>query len=613
MICQVCNAHNPDDDEFCSRCGHKLLVVSGALSAEVEPEEVDDEEAFSLDEHLLERISVLEEAVKRTAETVRGLLTAVRKQEQTSLVNQTGLAALRELLERKGLLDVDEWADLWESKMDFQLLALEKRERFAQVRERIGSLYRGDRRGDFLERLEEAEHAFAGFDVERAMAALEEAHELDRSNYELAFFLAETWFNEGEGETALGYFHRVLEARPEHFEALVYGGVLMHEIGRSDAAEELLRRAVELYPDHFLPAFSLGAVYAATGDLVRAATFLERAVDFEPVPQAQFLLGNCLYEMGKLTPAIAHLRDAVHADPGFEEAWYVLGLAYLDRSWNRKALDAFRRAQRLNPRKLRYQDLVRYLSSDDAAPLPPVEGEAGEWYARAEEHRRADEPRKAANCYRRALALDADNPTLLLSAALVYLQLDRVADIESLARRVLDLAPGEMLEATAYAALAEALRSQGRLREGNRLGKKLLAGGKSAYTRTIAHYEMACNLAEMEEDLDGALDHARRALELAPEELKSFPVAALGWVHYKRQEYAKAVDHLARASELVPSATNLTHLGMALLASGEEERARSVLAEARSLEEGGGGLEERMLQCLKDSARVMERARRKKK
>jgi len=612
MICQVCGAHNPDDDEFCSRCGHKLLVISGPLSPEAEPEEEDDEEAFSLDEHLLERISALEEAVKRTAETVRGLLTAVRKQEQTSLVNQTGLAALRELLERKGMLEVEEWADLWESKMDFQLLALEKRERFAQVRERIASLYRGERRGDFLERLEEAEQAFAGFDVERAMAALEEAHELDRSNYELAFFLAETWFNEGEGETALVYFRRVLEARPEHFEALVYGGVLLHESERSDAAVELLRRAVQLYPDHFLPAFSLGAVYATGGDLVRATTYLERAVDFEPVPQAQYLLGSSLYEMGKLTPAIRHLRDAVRTDPGFEEAWYVLGLAYLDRSWNRKALDAFRRAQRLNPRKLRYQDLVRYLSSGDASPLPPVEGEAGEWYARAEEHRRADEAKKAAACYRRALALDGDNPTLLLSAALLYLQLDRVAEIETLTRRVLDLAPGEMLEATAYAALAEALRSQGRFREGNRLGKKLLAAGKSAYTRTIAHYEMACNLAEMEEDLDGALDHARRALELAPEELKAFPVAALGWVHYKRREYDKAVDHLTQASELVPSATNLTHLGMALLASGEEERARSVLAEARGLGESGG-LEERMLQCMKDSARVVERARRKKK
>jgi cytochrome c-type biogenesis protein CcmH/NrfG len=66
--------------------------------------------------------------------------------------------------------------------------------------------------------------------------------------------------------------------------------------------------------------------------------------------------------MGRVTPAVKRLEEAVRADPGFEEAWYLLGLAYLDRRWRKKALDAFRRAQNLNPRKLRYQDLVRDLT-----------------------------------------------------------------------------------------------------------------------------------------------------------------------------------------------------------------------------------------------------------
>lgn len=611
MLCQLCGARNPAEEEFCQRCGTKLLVVSGAVPPEVEVED-EGEEMVSLDEHLLERVSVLEEAMKRTAETVQGLLSAVQKQEQVSLLNQTGLGALRELLEAKGVLEEGEWADLWESKMDFQLLALEKRERFAAVREGIASLYRGEREGDFRSRLEEAEQAFAGFDVDRAMAALEEAYALDPENHELAFFLGEAWFNEGEPERALELFQAVLEARPEHFEALVFGGVLLHEGGERDDAVELLRRAVKAYPEDFLPAFSLGAVYAAGGDLRRAVSHLERAAELEPLPQALYLLGNCLYEMGRLGSAIARLQDAVKADPGFEEAWYVLGLAYLDRSWNRKALDAFRRAQRLNPKKLRYQDLVLYLSRGAGSPLPPVEGEAAEWYERAEEHRKRDEPRRAVQCYRRALAQDPDNPTLLLSAAMVCLQLDRTDEIEALTRRVLDLAPGEMLQATAYAALAEALRSQGKLREGNRLGRRLLEEGESNFARTIACYELAYNLAEMEEDLDEALELAHSSLDLAPEELKAFPLAALGWVHYKRHEYDRAVDFLTRSTDLGPSATTLTHLGMALIASGQEERARSVLAEARALEERPEALEERILQSMKASTRVLERARRRK-
>jgi tetratricopeptide (TPR) repeat protein len=196
-----------------------------------------------------------------------------------------------------------------------------------------------------------------------------------------------------------------------------------------------------------------------------------------------------------------------------------------------------------------------------------------------------------------------------MSYAMLCLQLDRCQEIEALTHKVLQRDPSEMLKATAYAALIEALRGQGKFRESNRAGRRLLEEGSSNFTKTIAYTEMAYNLAEMEEDLDAALDYAERSLELAPDELKAFPLAALGWVHYKRRDYQRAVDCLARSSELGPSPTTLTHLGMALLAAGEEERARSVLAHARRLGDRGPALGEKMLEVMKESTRLVERMR----
>jgi tetratricopeptide (TPR) repeat protein len=314
--------------------------------------------------------------------------------------------------------------------------------------------------------------------------------------------------------------------------------------------------------------------------------------------------------MGRLAPAVGTLQEAVRHDPAFEEAYHLLGLAYLDRHWTRKALEAFRQAQRLNPKKLQYQDLVRYLSGAAGTPLPGVHGEAEDWFKKGEELMARDNLKQALTCYRRALALDPDNPTVLMSYALLCLHLNRSQEIEAVTRKVLDLNPGEMLKATAYAALIEALRSQGKFREGNRIGKRLLDEGSSNFTKSIAYYEMAYNLAEMEEDLDEALDFARRSVELSPDEIKQFPLAALGWVHYKRKEFDKAVDFLGRSTDLGPSPTTLTHLGMALLASGEEDRARNVLARARSLGSRGEALQEKMMECMKDSTRLLERVRR---
>ena len=84
-------------------------------------------------------------------------------------------------------------------------------------------------------------------------------------------------------------------------------------------------------------------------------------------------------------------------------------------------------------------------------------------------------------------------------------------------------------------------------------------------------------------------------------------------MHYKRKEFDQAVECLAKSNELDSSPTTLTHLGMALLAAGEEERARSAFGRARSLEPRVGALEEKMMECMRDSARLLERVQQKRR
>lgn len=601
MYCQVCGSLNREDQEYCRHCHQKLMVVSGAQAADdQETFDSNPEEQFSFDEHLLERISILEEVVRRTTDSVRQALGTLYKLEQQILVNQTGITTLRDLLETKQLVAREEWSELWESRMDRQLLALEKRERFAAAKERIAGLYGGEDREEFHRLLEEAELSLLALDIESAVRALDRAYRRDESNYELAFFLGETFFNEGDGDTALGFFNRVLAAKPSHFESLVLSGVLYQERHDAERAEELLKRAVAGYPDAFLPAFSLGAVYAARGRLSEAAVLLERAARVDPIPQALYLLGSCCYEMGRVGAAIRHLRGAVRMDPAYGEAHQLLGLAYLDRRWFKKALAAFGEAQRLRPKRLRYHELVRLLPEDGRERLADREVE------RAESWLGHGETRRALSAYRQALARDPQDPSLLVAYAMACLELGRTQEVESVIDKVIGLEPGERLEATACATLIEALRSQGQYREGNRVGRRLLRDGCSDFMKTVAYFEIAFNLAEIEEDLDDALRYARRSVELASEEVRPFSLAALGWVHFKRREFPQAVDCLERANELGPSSRTLTHLGMALLAAGDREKARRALLRARDLDDGALG--EKVLECLKDGARRLHHA-----
>ncbi|HEY2091752.1 MAG TPA: tetratricopeptide repeat protein, partial [Thermoanaerobaculia bacterium] len=589
MLCQTCGSFNDDEREFCSRCQNKLLVLSGVNAFdEDDSEDYEEEDDVSLDEHLLERVSALEEIVKRSAETIRSLVDAVSKHERAIFINQTGLLSTKELLEKKSLVSADELVELWESKMGEQMLALDKKQRFNERRDRIVSLFRGDKKDRFHQFVKESDNAFDAFDPDRGMKALEEAFKLDRDNYELSFFLGEMFFNDGNLDRAKSYLERTLEVQPDHFDAAVFYGVLLHERQDLKGAERWLRRAIQISQESFLPYFSLGAIYARKGKLLRAQKFLEKAVQLEPLPQAFYLLGTIFYEKGQLERAIKSLQEAIKLDPDFEEAIYHLGLCYLDRNWNRKAVQCFQEALELNPNKMEYQQAVKIY--EGISGHVPVEGPAAAELSEAEALATAGNYKDALDHYRRASQDDPENVNILMPYALLCSHLDLNGEAISLAKRVLTHRPTEVIAAAAYTTLVEALRAEGDYKEANRALEEMLADYTSNYAKAIAYYEKAYNLAEMEENLDEALESAQLALRYSPKELRQFPLAALGWVYFKKRDFGNAVDFLTKSADLGPTATNLMHLGMALLESGQKDRARAVFRKAKSFKTKGAGL-----------------------
>ncbi len=607
MICQVCGTTNELDRELCRKCRSKLLVVSG--TAGTYDEASPDEETVSLDEHLLERVSVLEEVVKRSAETLRMLLDAANRQERSGFVAQTGLLALKDLLERKGLVGEEEMVDLWETRVDHHMAVLEKRERFLERKERMLGGAGGPRRERFRGLLADAEMAFYALEPDKAVKALEEAFRLDRTNAELAFFLGETYFNEGETERAASMLRQVLAREPRHFEALVYAGVLESDAGRRNRALDLLKMAVQVKPDAFLPYFAVGALHALSGQLPKAEAYLKQALGVEENAQAYSLLGAIAYERGRITEAIDALQKAVRIDPDDEESLYQLGLCYLDRGWTQKAAARFRSALELNPNRIEYQEASKLLLPTGSRSLPKVTGEAGRLARRAEAAARRD-PHKALALYRRALALDPENPTLLISLALLCSATGRTAEAVATTRRILLRQPGEMVAAAAYTTQLEALKAEGKYREGSRVAEEMLGAVRSNYARSIAYFERATALAETGEDLDAALELADLALKLSPKEMRHFPLAAKGWVHYKRREYGRAVECLRRAAELGETPSGLTHLGLACLAAGDARAARQAFGRAKrrgARVTPRGGLEAKMLDQIRRHLQLTEK------
>lgn len=588
---------------------HKLLVLSGSFAYEGEDLTENPEEAVSFDEHLLERISILEEAVKRLADTVRQSLGALRKQEESLQLAEAGVAALRDVLAERGLLDPEDWGRLWEEHRRQRLVALDQRERFQRAKDRMLAIADGGGGDGVATLLAEAEEALAEFELETAVDRLEAAFALDPSNDEIAAWLAETFLAAGEAERALEFFDRLLSLKPGHYAALVYGGVLCEQVGRSDEAEARLREAVQRYPHAFLPAYSLATLYADRGRLREAEELVGKALDIEEQPQALTLRGSVLLDLGRTGAAIEALEGAVRLAPRLEEAHHLLGMAFLARGWRRRALTAFRAAQRINPDRLRYEDLIGYLSGRSSIALPRARGEAGRFVERGERALRAQRWARAAGWFARALEREPDHPTVLVHHAMTCLELGRAGDAEQAARHLLEQRPSGLLEATALVILIRALRAAGRDEEGEAAARELWRRRGSSAAHSIAGYELASLLAERDDSLGDAEGIAREALAAAPEELRAFPLAALGWIKYRQGRFAEAVELLGRAVDLTRSTTHMRQLGMALLAAGREQRAREILIAAQDLGVRGD-LSARMLEHLRVSADLVSGERR---
>jgi hypothetical protein len=94
MLCLACGAENAIERAFCRRCHHQLVVAHPSAAPELAELGLATESAVSLEEHLLERVSVLEEALRRTTETVARLASVVSKLERSLLLGQAGIGGV---------------------------------------------------------------------------------------------------------------------------------------------------------------------------------------------------------------------------------------------------------------------------------------------------------------------------------------------------------------------------------------------------------------------------------------------------------------------------------------------------------------------------------------
>ena len=149
----------------------------------------------------------------------------------------------------------------------------------------------------------------------------------------------------GSLDAAERNYRQVLDAEPNHADALHLLGLLLHQRGEHAQGAALIERAIRLRPDVAAFRLNCGEAYRAAGQIPKAIACYDAAIKLQPdFAEAWVNRGVALREAGDLPAAVASQRQALRLRPAFREAHLNLGIALRQLGSAEEAIDALRSA-----------------------------------------------------------------------------------------------------------------------------------------------------------------------------------------------------------------------------------------------------------------------------
>ncbi len=199
-----------------------------------------------------------------------------------------------------------------------------------------------------------------------------------------AFAIALESHQAGRLTHAASIYQQILQQDPVHADVLHLMGVLSHQVGDLQTADQFIRRAIGV--NRTVPEFynSLGNLLCDQGQYEEAIALFQHVVEMCPHSETALLnlgsalyevrrleeardtfktalrinkdcveahnnLGNALKDLGETDQAVASYKRAIRLDPSYTEAHFNLGNLYRDRNEPEPAIAAYRQALAITP------------------------------------------------------------------------------------------------------------------------------------------------------------------------------------------------------------------------------------------------------------------------
>jgi len=159
-----------------------------------------------------------------------------------------------------------------------------------------------------------------------------EAFSQQPSEFESLLASAQQAQARGDFDAAAEFYRKAASVRPEIAELQANLGLMYYQTGKDEQAIDAFLQAIRLKPRLFVPNLFLGLDYLKLKRSNEATPYLKRAALSKPTdPEVHLALGQAYAASGKTRLAIAPYSRAVQLDSGRAEAWFHLGVTYLEQ------------------------------------------------------------------------------------------------------------------------------------------------------------------------------------------------------------------------------------------------------------------------------------------
>jgi tetratricopeptide (TPR) repeat protein len=365
--CQKCLAANPFGQELCTRCGTRLMLIVEPPTGRFEM----DVMAAGPEEHLLERVSALENRLMRITDRLEQSLNLLLRQARNSYFDHALLESLISLLSEAGAVDREKLEGLWHERCQRDSLERDEIERRERLRSEIVAGYQGVQVEDFAHDIAEGMELLTEGLTEQAIQTLERASTLAPQNIPLLAFIGEYFFRAGRMAPARSYLQRAFDLSPTDDRVRLLLGLALGDEGEAESAKKLLSDSVRRNDASYAAHYGLGRIFAAEERWREALQEFKRALAAHTSPEAHYVVGCVYYQLGQDRMAARHLRKAIGMDGGYAAAYYVLGLSLLRAGEKREARECFQAAHEKSSGEPRYRTAARNMLKTTGRATPP--------------------------------------------------------------------------------------------------------------------------------------------------------------------------------------------------------------------------------------------------